>query len=72
MKDYPETHQRGHISIENIPDAMYQQYLRNNFNPLSMSGDFGIQIAKDGRVWVCIDGIAFIRFSPDRRGNVAH
>lgn len=27
--------------------------------------DFGIQIATDGRVWVCINGIAFLRFKPE-------
>ena len=29
-----------------------------------MQGDFGIQIARDGRVWICIDGVAFLRFNP--------
>ena len=29
-----------------------------------MEGDLGIQVAKDGRVWVCINGIAFLRFKP--------
>ena len=56
MKDYPETHQQGVISIENIPDKLRV--------PGYMIGDLDIQIAKDGRVWVCIDGVAFIRFSP--------
>ena len=32
-------------------------------------GDFGIQIAKDGRVWICIDGVAFIRFKPLLKGQ---
>ena len=62
MKAYPETHQHGYISIENLPDKMNQGF---TFNPISLEGDFGIQIAKDGRVWVCINGIAFIRFKPD-------
>lgn len=53
MKEYPEQHQRGIISIENLEE-------------LSMvtRGDLGIQIAKDGRVWVCINGMAFLRFKP--------
>jgi len=29
-----------------------------------IKGDFGIQIAKDGRVWICVDGQALIRFKP--------
>jgi hypothetical protein len=28
---------------------------------------FGIQVAADGRVWVCVNGITFLRFKP-RRG----
>ena len=45
MKEYPETHQRGIISLENVPEKRM------------IEGDFGIQVAKDGRVWVCIDGM---------------
>jgi len=52
IEEYPETHQFGNISIENIPES--------NF----MEGDLGIRIADDGRVWVCINGVAFIRFKP--------
>ena len=64
MKDYPETHKRGHISMENMPDELIEK--------ASMDGDFGIHIAEDGRVWVCIDGIAFIRFLPDIKDSVVH
>lgn len=56
MKEVKETHQKGLISIENIPDQR------------SFIGDLGIQIAKDGRVWVCINGIAFLRFKPEGMG----
>jgi hypothetical protein len=28
--------------------------------------NIGVQIAPDGRIWVCIDGKAFIRFKPFR------
>ena len=49
MKDYPETHQKGLITIEQIPEK-------------SLIGNFGIQIARDGRIWICIDGVATIRF----------
>jgi len=52
IKPYPEKHMQGIISIE--------KGLRDQ----TMEGDFGIQIASDGRVWVCIDGEAFIRFRP--------
>lgn len=52
MKEYPEQHAEGIISIEKIPDSKL------------IKGDLGIQISKDGRVWICIDGIAFLRFRP--------
>ena len=26
--------------------------------------EFGVQISEDGRVWVCVNGIAFLRFKP--------
>jgi hypothetical protein len=48
--------QRGHLSIENMPEA------------LQMDCNIGIQIASDGRIWVYIDGVAFIRFKPDPAG----
>ena len=52
MKEYVEQHAKGTIMIENIPSSKI------------IKGDIGIQIAKDSRVWICIDGIAFLRFSP--------
>jgi len=55
-KEYPEMHQRGYISIE------------GTFKPGYTEGDLGIQIAKDGRVWICIDGVAFLRFRPASKG----
>ena len=64
MKAYPETQQTGTISLENMPDEL-------KHNPSYMQGTFGIQIAQDGRVWVCINGIAFIRFSPHPNGKMS-
>ena len=52
MKEYPETHAQGLITFE------------QNIKVGGVKGDFGIQIAKDGRVWVCVDGAALIRFRP--------
>lgn len=54
MKEYPEVQQEGLISIEN------SELLKNGFS----EGYLGIQIAKDGRIWICIDGVAFLRFKP--------
>jgi len=49
-----ETHQKGLLSIE-IP------------NVESQICDVGIQTARDGRIWICIDGQAFIRFKPIKK-----
>lgn len=49
---YKEQHSQGNISIENIPPSKI------------INGDLGIQISADGRVWICIDGVAFVRFKP--------
>lgn len=50
-----ETHATGNISLEN-------GWKFNNL--ISIEGDLGIQIAEDGRVWICIDGVALLRFTP--------
>lgn len=57
FKEYPELHSQGVISIENLPKERM------------IKGDLGIQIAPDGRVWICIDGIAFLRFKPYIKGE---
>lgn len=51
MQPMKETHERGILSIESDVKTL-------------TDCDFGIQIAKDGRVWICINGKAFIRFKP--------
>jgi hypothetical protein len=52
MKEIPETHQKGFISIE------------QNLKITNKIADLGIQIAQDGRIWICLDGAALIRFKP--------
>lgn len=56
MKEIKEIHQKGLITLENVP-------IERGF-----IGDFGLQTAADGRVWVCINGIAFLRFKPEGMG----
>lgn len=57
MKDYPETHQHGMLSIEN----------KEAIEALDKGGvDFGIQISTDGRIWICVNGMAFLRFKPKK------
>jgi len=53
----PETHQQGFLSIEN-------QDFVDGVNQLDC--DVGIQTHDDGRIWICVNGIAWIRFKPRR------
>jgi hypothetical protein len=50
MKEIPVTFQRGLLSIEK--------------EVKSKICEVGIQTAEDGRIWICVDGEAFIRFKP--------
>jgi hypothetical protein len=62
IKEYPETHQDGSISLEN-PSSIFDVIITRAWKPV-IQGDLGIQIAEDGRVWVCINGISFLRSNP--------
>jgi hypothetical protein len=64
MKEYPEQHAQGTIRIENLD---YKGVLSLGS---VIQGDIGVQIARDGRVWVCINGVAFLRFSPHKDGKM--
>jgi len=61
VTEYNELHQQGSISVENLEIITGESIAPRSFH---MEGDLGIQVAKDGRVWVCINGIAFLRFKP--------
>ena len=61
--DFKETHRQGVISIENVPVELEACNV--------MRGDFGVQVAEDGRVWICINGIAYLRFSPQPDGEMS-
>lgn len=49
---YPVLHQKGSLSVETNLEV------GNHFC------DTGVQIARDGRIWICVDGHAFLRFKP--------
>ena len=59
MKGLKETHQKGSLIVENL-NIIVDKELYNI--------DFGLQVARDGRVWICVDGIAFLRFKPEGMG----
>ena len=52
-------YQHGHLSIES-PEVIQRLNLADC--------EFGVQIGEDGRVWVCVNGIAFLRFKPTPKG----
>jgi len=60
IKPYPETHQRGMIEVNTTDEILWEKIKNVQFGV----HDFGIQIAEDGRVWVCINGVSFLRFKP--------
>lgn len=52
VEPYPVLHQDGVLSVEmELPKGVNL-------------GDVGIQIARDGRIWLCYNGQAYIRFKP--------
>lgn len=57
MIEISEIHQQGMLDIENLESIQ-------NLN--LMDCDLGLQASKDGRVWVCVNGIAFLRFKPKK------
>ena len=59
LPEIRETHQQGLLSIENF--EIIQQTVNR------MNCDVGIQTCHDGRIWLCVNGIALIRFKPQRR-----
>ena len=61
IKPYKETHMDGIISLEHNP------FTTRDDREKMIKGDFGVQIAEDGRVWICINGIAFVRFTPTNK-----
>jgi hypothetical protein len=52
IKDYPEIHMRGMTEVTLEGSTQYHR------------GDLGIHIAQDGRIWICLEGKAFLRFKP--------
>lgn len=64
----PEIHRLGTLFIENvrrIQRSVESEHMLLTDNESVMDRiDFGIQVASDGRVWIFINGIAFLRFTP--------
>jgi hypothetical protein len=56
--EIPETHVQGHVSIENAEQIAGMDLT---------DCDLGVQIAWDGRLWLCVNGVAWVRFKPNSR-----
>jgi len=68
IKPYEETHMAGVIEISSAfqnctkwisaPEGAFSELM------VLPEENLGIQIAEDGRIWICINGISFLRFKP--------
>lgn len=58
--EVPEVHASGFVQVLNQEQIAEMDLL---------DADFGLQVAPDGRVWVCVNGTAFVRFKPARRAK---
>jgi len=56
IEGFGPLYQRGHLSIENGVDIALGVDLQNC--------NVGVQVAPDGRIWVCINGESYLRFKP--------
>ena len=54
-----EFHQQGMLEIGNL------EFIKQSC-PNFQDVDVGLQVSFDGRIWLCVDGIALIRFKPKR------
>jgi len=54
VNEYKEVHQTGRleVTLSSLPQ------------PPNSKCDVGVQIAADGRIWICVNGAAFLRFKP--------
>jgi len=61
--DFPEVaeiHQRGLLGVENL-----EHVLSLHSAGALVDCDVGLQTHFDGRIWICVNGIAFLRFKPN-------
>ena len=56
-KEYPLLSQEGYMTIDNLPKGGLTK------------GILGIQIAADGRIWICVNGVSILRFRPKLKGG---
>jgi hypothetical protein len=64
MREVPETHQRGLLSLENLDQVIPFIDTTKQGTVYFTDTDVGLMTSKDGRIWICINGLAFLRFKP--------
>jgi hypothetical protein len=58
---YPEVHQQGSLGITNWAQVLCELA---GAADSATTVDVGLQVAADGRIWLCVNGLAFVRFKP--------
>ncbi len=66
MQKLDLTHIDGTINLHNIEHYFMKKQQKGKEDLRIWEGNFGLQIAWDGRVWVCLDGIPILRFVPKK------
>lgn len=64
MRELQETHCDGLLTIENIQTIIPDHIDLAIANEVGIIGDVSLQISKDGRIWINVNGISFLRFKP--------
>ena len=59
----PEFHLQGSLGMTNVAEVV--DLLRSaSINEEKV--DVGLQVSREGRIWICVNGMALIRFKPDQ------
>lgn len=59
--EYPEVHQQGSLGITNWAQVLCELA---DAADSATTVDVGLQVGPDGRIWLCVNGMAFLRFKP--------
>jgi len=54
------------MKLPEIPQVEFHGQISIESEFKSGTGLLGIQTSHDGRIWICINGVAFLRFKPFR------
>lgn len=60
--EVPEFHQQGSIGITDLDEIIPMLQLAASKGE---QVDVGLQVNHEGRIWLCVNGMALIRFKPN-------